>query len=104
MRVSAMPADFLMTEVYTAGCPMAKSRIAALHMAADFPAAPRPACTPARSVASIMEASRTHSPPAEARVSAEAASTVVEGSTVVEAATLEAGDIDEHETGESNER
>ena len=93
-----------MTEVYTAGCPMAKSRMAALHMLADFPAARRPACTPVRSVASIMEASRTHSPPAEAQVSAEADSTAVEGSTVVEAATLEEGDTDEHQAGDSNER
>src|ERR1700716_4336205 len=96
IRVSPIPEAFLITKVHTAASLAARSRMRASHTAADFPAARRPAFTPARSAASIMEASRMHFPPAETGVSAEGA-TAVEGSTAVEAATLEEAGTDEHQ-------
>ena len=92
-----MPAEFPITEIYTAAFHTADSRTAA-----DFPAARRRAITPARSAASIMEASRMRFPPAEVGVSAEGESTAVEGSMVVEAPTVAEVDIDEHEASSAD--
>src|SRR6202023_3379996 len=88
---------FLMPELLTMKSHTAALHMADFHAAADFPPARRPACTPARSAASIMEASQMQLPPADARAS-------VEVSTAAEAARLEEEGTDEHEASDADKQ